>query len=60
MRRDPLETAERKGREARARGEGIEACPYRDIRNADNKVTWARSWRRAWLKGWKEQEGART
>ena len=51
-----LETARRKGHEARRNGESREACPYRDTRNEMNQVTFSRAFRRAWFEGYEQRE----
>ncbi len=52
-RQDPFLAAYERGRRARAAGEPVSACPYRDRRRADGGITWARGWRIAWLRGWR-------
>lgn len=44
--------AERKGREARQAGLGPDACPYRDLRKPDGRITGSRGFRNAWRMGW--------
>lgn len=53
-RRDPFESARRKGAEAFVAGRSEMDCPYRDTRKADGRLTFSRAWRTAWLYGFRE------
>lgn len=47
-----LEGAVRKGREAFLAGEPIGACPYKDVRKKNGRLTWSRAFAKAWCDGW--------
>jgi hypothetical protein len=47
-----------KGRRARRDDDPIDACPYRDIRNARGTLTWSRAFERAWVDGWRDEAGS--
>ena len=53
-RKDPLDTAKRKGLEAYLSGKTEDDCPYADVRTAKGQVTWSRAYMRAWLAGFRE------
>lgn len=40
------------GARARANGLPLSACPYRDYRKADGRITFSRAYRNAWRDGW--------
>jgi hypothetical protein len=52
--------AERKGREARDRGEPVSKNPYGDERTHYGGVTFARGFWRAWKRGWVERDAELT
>jgi len=51
-----LDGAERKGREARDRGDPRHACPYNDYRKDCGRLTFSRAFRNAWLRGWEDRD----
>ncbi|MGC3873356.1 Rmf/CrpP family protein [Halomonas sp. GXIMD04776] len=51
-----LDGAERKGREARDRGDPRHACPYNDYRKDCGRLTFSRAFRNAWLHGWEGRD----
>lgn len=51
-----LDGAERKGREARDRGDPRHACPYNDYRKDCGRLTFSRTFRNAWLSGWADRD----
>jgi ribosome modulation factor len=48
--------AYKKGRNARLAGEPIEACPYKDKRKGDGRLSWSRAFISAWRDGWQDAE----
>lgn len=44
--------AETKGRLARLAGKPRDACPYKDKRKANGRLTGSRGFRNAWFAGW--------
>lgn len=48
-----LHGAYRKGLAAGEAGEPVTACPYRDQRKLDGRLTWSRAFVRAWVDGWR-------
>jgi ribosome modulation factor len=50
--RTALEGAYRKGLVAALEGASRDACPYRDVRKWDGRLTWSRAFRTAWFDGW--------
>lgn len=52
-RRNPTDAAVRKGREAFQAGLPESACPYKDHRKDDGRLTFSRAWRNAWLDGYR-------
>lgn len=40
------------GRRAFASGQGLDSCPYRDIRKPNGRISWSRAFIRAWEDGW--------
>lgn len=53
VKRDPLDAARRKGREAAQAGLPASACPYQDKRKDDGRLTFSRAWRNAWFDGYR-------
>jgi hypothetical protein len=53
IRRDPFDTARELGRCAAAEGRPTTACPYRDFRKNDGRLTFSRAWRNAWFEGYR-------
>ena len=51
-----LDGAERKGREARDRGDPRHACPYNGNRKDCGRLTFSRAFRNAWLHGWEDRD----
>lgn len=47
-----LKTAHNNGKAAFEAGEPKAACPYKDKRKKDGRLTWSRAYRNAWLEGW--------
>lgn len=43
----------KKGMAAHDAGDPIEACPYRDKRKQDGRLTWSRAFISAWEDGWR-------
>lgn len=43
----------KKGVLAHRGGQPIEACPYRDKRKPDGRLSWSRSFISAWQDGWR-------
>lgn len=58
IRRDPTDAAERKGREAARAGLPESACPYKDKRKDDGRLTFSRAWRNAWLRGYRAENAS--
>lgn len=56
--RNPTDAAERKGREAAMAGLGEDACPYKDKRKEDGRLTFSRAWRNAWFAGYRSVKQA--
>lgn len=42
-----------KGAQAAMDGKSIDSCPYNDVRNGMNRVTFSRAFRKEWLKGYR-------
>lgn len=42
-----------KGARARREGASLAACPYRDVRRADGRLTGSRGFMKAWRAGWR-------
>jgi hypothetical protein len=55
----PLDSAYRKGLAARIADEPLTACPYKDKRKWDGKLTWSRAFQNAWRDGWEHADGNR-
>lgn len=49
-----LDGAYLKGLAAAVNDEPLNACPYKDKRKADGKLSWSRAFRNAWRDGWQE------
>lgn len=45
-----------KGVGARRAGRGLEACPYRDVRRPDGRLTGSRGFLHAWHEGWQWED----
>lgn len=43
-----------RGMRAALAGEPITACPYRDVRKWNGKLTWSRAFESAWRDGWEK------
>ena len=41
-----------KGYRAAMSGEAKDSCPYLDMRNDENRITWSRAFISAWEDGW--------
>lgn len=49
-----LRGAYRKGLTAGLAGDPVAACPYKDKRKWDGRLTWSRAFETAWRDGWLE------
>lgn len=54
MQRNPFDSAVQKGRDAFLAGNPKSACPYRDKRKEDGRLTFGRAWRTAWHDGYNQ------
>jgi ribosome modulation factor len=50
-RKSPLRAAYLKGLHAGLLGESADACPYRDIRKSNGRLTWSHAFIREWHAG---------
>lgn len=41
-----------KGMAAFVAGEGLDACPYDDVRKPSGQLSWSRAFRNVWRDGW--------
>jgi len=54
-----LDGAYRKGLAAHVAGEPLSACPYRDKRKWNGKLSWSRAFINAWCDGWEHAKSNR-
>lgn len=52
MARNPFDSAVQKGRDAFLAGKPRTACPYKDKRKDDGRLTFSRAWQIAWRDGY--------